>query len=376
MTLKKAALCSIFVAASLGLGTNAAALSARNKPIFLHPKPSQPIALVPKTHDRPFSCAQRAPQATANRAGYPSIATLRRASALAQTYDPNAVAAIALASSRTGVDFDLLIMKAFLESRIGEFDEPHLGGSARGLFHFMPTSWLTLFSWFGAEFQGGIYADAASMIKFDADKNTYTDDPALSEQILALRSDHYVAAFIKAKSVLHDERPLMRAVLGREPNFTDYYVAHFLGLDRAKTFFRALRQNPRAAAADTFVKESEDPNNRPLFYNGQKKLTVQQVYNRLAAKVDATFRHLDRRVSTTYQNNVCVAILPLKPPERASLAISNNPTLPPAKDESPRPEIPPQSILVEGDGVIAPAPAPNEPNTPDPTSPTEKPFPV
>ncbi len=342
----KRLLCAVFMAAALGGSADALALSGRDTPAL------QPGKHLPEI--RPGACVQRVPARNAARNGYHSLNTMRRSAALSQIYDPQAVAAMAVASYETGIDFNLLVMKALLESRIGRFDEPHLGGSARGLFHFMPATWMTLFSWFGAEFQGGIYAGAATAIKFDDNKNPYTDHPALTEQILSLRSDHYMAAFIKAKSVLHDERPLMRAVLGREPSFTDYYVAHFLGLERAKTFFRALRKNPHAIAADIFVRESEDPNNRPIFYQGTKKRTVQQVYNLLGGKVNAAFRRLDNQVAVIFRGNSCVPFLQLQHPQRMAIEIPPAETAPP-RTEGARPETPP-----EDEEQMPPAPLPQE----------------
>lgn len=351
-----------FVATAIGWGGDAGAVTARDRPSI---RPGNPL---PAT--RPPACVQRVPGKNAGRNGYHSLSTMRRAATLAQIYDRQAVSAIAIASYETGIDFDLLVMKAILESRMGEFNEPHLGGSARGLFHFMPATWMTLFSWFGHEFQNGLYADTAALIKFDENKNPFTDNPDLTRKILELRSDHHVAAFIKAKSVLHDERPLMKAVLGREPNFADYYTAHFLGLDRAKTFFRALRKIPRAAAADIFIRESEDPNNRPIFYRGNRKLTVQQVYNLLGGKVNGTLQRLDRQVASELKNNGCIVFLQLIRPPRAAMEIPPMPTPPESRPEGPRPEIPPQEIPPESEPQAPPAPLPQEETPPAGHSPS------
>lgn len=330
------ALCALFMAATAAMANDALAVTGRD-----HPKVGSgrhlPGVKAPAKGKGP-PCVQAVPARRAAPNGYTSAYTMRRTAALGQIYGEDAAAAIAIASYETGIDFDLLVMKAMLESRMGKYDEPLLGGSARGLFHFMPATWLTLFSWFGNEFQGGIYADVAAMIKFDEQKNPYTDNPALTEKILALRSDPYVAAFIKAKSVRYDERPLMRAVLGREPTYTDYYVAHFLGLERAKTFFRALRKTPKEAAADIFVKESEDPNNRPIFYSGDKKRTVQEVYNRLGKAVSGTLARIDSAIAAEMKRDRCIPLLPLIPPPRAAMAIPpmpEQPVLPPGGETKP-----------------------------------------
>ncbi len=175
--------------ASLG-GGDALAATGKDRPRF----DKERVFSASSTPKKPTSCTQKITPAMAAQYGYASASVMKDASALAHIQiedgrDPTPIAAIAIASYQTGVDFDLMIMKAIIESQLGLHDEPLLGGSARGLFQFKPTTWLTLFSWFGAEFHGGIYADAARQIKFDENKNPYTDDPALTEQILALRSD-------------------------------------------------------------------------------------------------------------------------------------------------------------------------------------------
>lgn len=331
-------LCALFMAATAVMANDALAVTGRD-----HPKIGSghrlPNVKAPAKGKGP-PCVQAVPARKAGPNGYASSYTMRRTAALGQIYGEDAAAAIAIASYETGIDFDLLVMKAMLESRMGKYDEPLLGGSARGLFHFMPATWLTLFSWFGGEFQNGIYRDVAEMIKFDEQKNPYTDNPALTEKILALRSDPYVAAFIKAKSVRYDERPLMRAVLGREPTYTDYYVSHFLGLERAKTFFRALRKTPKEAAADIFVKESEDPNNRPIFYSGEKKRTVQEVYNRLGKAVSGTLARIDNAIAAEMKQDRCIPMIPLIPPPRAAMTIPpmpGQPVLPPGGGKPPVP---------------------------------------
>lgn len=347
-------LCAAFLAVALGaLPAPAQAVTGRDVPAVRTQRPLPPVVQPPGKGPH---CARGAVAKSPNRYGYHTSSTMRRAAALAQVYDRDAITAIAVASYQTGIDFDLMVMKAILESQVGKYDEPILGGRARGLFHFMPATWLTLFSWFGGEFQGGVYADAAAQIKFDADNNPYLDDETLKSRILALRSDHYVAAFIKAKSIRHDERPLMRAILGREPNFTDYYVSHFLGLDRSKAFFRALRRTPDALAADLFPREAADPNNRSIFYKGPRKRTVRQVYNLLGAKVDATLKRLDNRIAAIIKGDSCLPLLVLTPPPRMPLPVSP-PAAPPGVPWY-RPSPPPEELPMENHAPPAPIPLP------------------
>lgn len=257
---------------------------------------------------------------------YRRLIAMNTASALAYNRKKNGedvtpVAAIAIASYETGIDFELLIMKATLESQMGRYDEPLLGGSARGLFHFMPANWLTLFSWFGADFDNGVYADAARQIKFDG-AEPYVDDPVLKQKILDLRSDHYVAAFIKGMQIRKDERPVLRTVLGREPTYTDYYVAHFLGLERAKMFYRNLRNNPKSIAAPVMTRELSDPNNYGVFYRGKTALTFRQVYDRLGRIITNILNNVETETQATKKAHRCIPPLILQKPQRQPIPVT------------------------------------------------------
>lgn len=350
---KKAAsgLSALFLLASLGVTTEAMAATGKDKPMLLDPRPINSVPPQPNPA-RPI-CVQNATPQTAGEYRFRRLIAMRSASALAhqrrengESVDP--VTAIAIASYETGIDFDLLVMKATLESRMGRYDQPLLGGSAKGLFHFMPATWLTLFSWFGSDFENGVYAEAARQIKFDADNEPYIDDPVLKQKILDLRSDPYVAAFIKAKQIRHDERPVLRTILGREPTYTDYYVAHFLGLESAKTFYRNLRRNPKGAAASVLTREASDPNNRSVFYRGSTALSFRQVYDRLGWIITRILANVDQDVQSTLNANRCVHPLRLTMPSRESLI-----------DKPLMPAIPGEKLIIDPSSEIEPIPEPD-----------------
>lgn len=315
-------LSGLFLAASMGLNP-AAASTGKDRPMLLPPKVfhTAPVAK-PKVF-----CVARATPDNAGDYHYRRLVAMKAASALAYNRNRNGeditpVSAIAIASYETGIDFELLVMKATLESHMGRYDQPLLGGSARGLFHFMPANWLTLFSWFGADFDNGVYADAAKQIKFDADNEPYVDDPVLKQKILDLRSDHYVSAYIKGMQIRKDERPVLRTVLGREPTYTDYYIAHFLGLERAKMFYRNLRNNPKSTAAPVMTRELSDPNNYGVFYRGKTALTFRQVYDRLDRIITNILNNVESEVKTTMANHRCIPPLVLKKPARQPIPVT------------------------------------------------------
>jgi hypothetical protein len=349
------ALSGIFLVASLGGTGNALAVTGKDRPRI----DKERVFSGSVTAKKPPSCIQKITPSMAAQYGYASVSVMKRASALAHIQakngrDATPIAAIAIASYQTGVDFDLMVMKATIESQLGLFDEPILGGSARGLFQFMPATWLTLFSWYGAGFHGGVYADAARQIKFDENKNPSTDDPELTEKILALRSDHYVSAYIKAQSIRHDERPLLRAILGRPPTFTDFYNDHFFGLERWKSFYRELRKNPKALAPDIFAKESEDPNNRSLFYKGHKKRTMKETYDYLGKIVSNYMARIDKKIATALKQEKCIKPLSLIMPPHAPIIVS------PSAVINTQPAIPPEDIPPDPEAEKNPIPVPED----------------
>ena len=325
--LKRAALrrlSGVFLAASLGLtALPATASTGKDRPMLLQPKPF--VTLPAKT--KPVCVAKATPE-LAGTFNYRRLIAMKAASALAHNRarngeDVTPVSAIAIASYETGIDFELLVMKATLESRMGRYDQPLLGGSARGLFHFMPATWLTLFGWFGAGFDNGVYADAAKQIHFDEDGEPYVNDPVLKQKILDLRSDHYVAAYIKAMQIRYDERPVLRAVLKREPSYTDYYVAHFLGLERSKLFYRNLRNNPSRSAATVMTRELSDPNNRGVFYRGNTALSFQQVYNRLDRIITNILHNVENDAQSALKSQRCLKPLILQKPARTPIPVNS-----------------------------------------------------
>lgn len=196
-----------------------------------------------------------------------------------QARDPAVLQAILEASEQTGIDFELMVVKAVIESQLGLYDKPlHIRGEARGLYQFLPSTWMTLFSWFGAQYQDGKYRELAEAVEFQG-QIPLVKDKAMREQLLALRSDHEVASFIKAMQIKNEEQPFLKDMLGREPNATDYYIVHFLGIPRAKTFYRNLEKSPDRAAAPVMKREARY--NRFVFYEKRKPLSFKKVYERL-----------------------------------------------------------------------------------------------
>lgn len=101
-------------------------------------------------------------------------------------------------------------------------------------------------------------------------------EPGMSEEeILALRADPELSMLAAGALALSNSRQLQRAT-GRVPNDAELYMAHFLGAGGATTLINANRANPNTAAADLLPAAAKA--NRKVFYDGNRKKTVDEVY--------------------------------------------------------------------------------------------------
>ena len=166
---------------------------------------------------------------------------------------------IARAAQATGVDFDYLLAQAKLESRLNP--QARAGtSSAAGLYQFIGSTWVETLDRHGANHGLG-WADAAIR---DGGRGSKIVDPAMRSQIMALRYDPNAASLMAAE-LAKDNQAVLRESLGREPDFAELYMAHFLGSDGAARFLGQMQQNPDATAAALFPKQASA--NRPVFYD-------------------------------------------------------------------------------------------------------------
>jgi hypothetical protein len=165
-------------------------------------------------------------------------------------------AAIARASAATGVDFKYLMAQAKLESSLDPAAKASTS-SAAGLYQFTQGTWLKTLDrhaeshgldWVGAAIDGGRVAD-----------------PAMRAQIMSLRYDADTSAMMAAE-LAADNRAELTSTLGREPDASELYLAHFLGTSGANQFLSALNTNPSQSAAAILPKAAAA--NRSIFYDG------------------------------------------------------------------------------------------------------------
>jgi hypothetical protein len=162
--------------------------------------------------------------------------------------------AIARAAERTGVDFNYLLAQAKLESRLDPTARAQTS-SAAGLYQFTNGTWLQMLDrhgathglgWAGAAIEGGRLRD-----------------PAMRAQVMGLRYDADASALMAAE-LANDNRAALSAQLGREPDATELYLAHFLGMGGAGQFLSALATDPGQSAAAILPQAAAA--NRSIFY--------------------------------------------------------------------------------------------------------------
>jgi len=188
--------------------------------------------------------------------------------------------AIALASQKTGIDFNYLLGQAQVESGF-RANARASTSSASGLYQFIEQSWLRVVKQHGAE-HGLDWA--ANAIQQGANGRLTVGDAGTRQAILDLRNDPQVASLMAAEHAA-DNKAALETSLGRDATGTDLYMAHFLGLGGARNFLSAMASSPDRIGAAMFPAAARA--NRSIFYDvsGQPR-TLSQIYDRFSAKLD------------------------------------------------------------------------------------------
>jgi hypothetical protein len=132
--------------------------------------------------------------------------------------------------------------------------------SATGLYQFIDDTWLGTVKKHGDRFGLGALAD---QIALTPSGRARVADPTQRAAILALRNDPEVASLMAA-GLAEDNRAHLTPILGRQPDHTELYLAHFLGAGGAGRFLSELQADPGQSAAALFALPAAA--NRAIFY--------------------------------------------------------------------------------------------------------------
>lgn len=186
------------------------------------------------------------------------------------------MAAIQAAAQKTGTGFDYLLRTARRESSLQPTAQAPTS-SARGLYQFIDSTWLTMVREEGRNL--GL-ARFAEQIGRDASGRPTVADPATRQQILALRDDPAVSALM-AGAFTNRNAAELRSATGRDPTEGELYMAHFLGSGGAARLINANQTNPQASAARLFPDAAGA--NRRIFFDQGRPRTIAEVYQVLAS---------------------------------------------------------------------------------------------
>lgn len=192
--------------------------------------------------------------------------------------------AVADASQKVGVSFSYLMTKASTESGFDSTAQAKTS-SASGLYQFISSTWLDMVKKHGADYGLG---DLANAITRKSDGTLTVANPTTRQQILDLRKDPKISAYMAAEYA-GENRKYLASRLNRDVTDTDLYMAHFLGAGGAVRFLKAMDQNPNQNAAAVLPDAASA--NKSVFYRSSgngRALTLAQVYERFDQRFESS----------------------------------------------------------------------------------------
>jgi hypothetical protein len=214
--------------------------------------------------------------------------------------------AIKQAASTTGASFEYLLTTAKMES---DFN-PTAGAStssAHGLFQFINQTWLGTVKEAGTQLGYGKYADA---ITRSPSGGYSVSDPAARNAILRLRDDP-AASSAMAAVLTQSNSFKLTGKIGRRPNDSELYMAHFMGVGGAAKLISNAEDNPRASGARLFPNAAAA--NRSIFFDrAGRARSVSEVYSVLTQRYASA--------ANSKATRTAMASVGVTPPERTAVA--------------------------------------------------------
>jgi hypothetical protein len=189
------------------------------------------------------------------------------------------IAAIEGAAIATGADFDFLLKTAALESSF-DSDLTVKTSSAVGLYQFVERTWLLMMHAYGAE--AGLDT-LASVVVFTEKGECLVDDALAKEEILGLRNDVELAAYMAAILARQNANAMSRA-LGRTPDAVELYIGHLMGASGGSQLIKLAETRPKERADKEFRRAARA--NRTIFFDGKKPRSHREVRDLIAAKYE------------------------------------------------------------------------------------------
>jgi hypothetical protein len=165
--------------------------------------------------------------------------------------------ALKSAAANSGVEFGFLLKTAMRESGLNPGAKAG-SSSATGLFQFTEATWMQMVDRYGGKH--GVPAGGNR------------------EAVLALRNDPDLSAKMAAELTQENARHL-EGRLGRAPNASELYAAHFLGAGGAAKLIEAAQSGSAASAADLFPAAAQA--NPAIFKSNGQDLSPAQVLAKL-----------------------------------------------------------------------------------------------
>jgi Transglycosylase SLT domain len=196
------------------------------------------------------------------------------------------------ASNSTGASFEYMLATAKMESNFNPKASASTS-SARGLYQFIDQTWLGTVKEAGSQLGYGKYADAISK---SSSGTYYVNDPSKRDSIMKLRDDPDAASSMAAVLTQSNSFKLTGKI-GRRPNDSELYMAHFMGVGGAAKLISNAEDNPNASAARLFPNAAAA--NRSIFYEkgtGRAR-SVSEVYSVLTSRYNAAANAKDTRTA-------------------------------------------------------------------------------
>lgn len=216
-------------------------------------------------------------------------------------------AAIAHAAGASGIDFTYLLAQAKLESSLDPRAKAATS-SARGLYQFTNGTWAQTLAKHGDML--GIPGAALA-------------DPAARARLMTLRDDPQASAMMAA-GLAGDNQVALTNALGRTPDASELYLAHFLGADGASKFLSAMAVDPAQSAAALNPKAAAS--NPTIFFDnlGQPR-SLAQVMELFRARMAGALREEGVTNPSAYANVTDISPMTTTPIPMADPATMGGP---------------------------------------------------